>query len=91
MGEDEVEDEKKKESEFFGSTTVGSRGQIVIPCDLREELEIESGDKLLFFYFPHREKEFTVMKPGALHDMEEFAKRLKEKAEIGKNQEKSGN
>lgn len=47
-----VKDEEKLKPKFYGSTTVGSRGQIVIPCDLREELDIESGAKLLFFHFP---------------------------------------
>ena len=32
---------------FFGSTTVGERGQIVLPVDLRKRLAINAGDKLL--------------------------------------------
>ncbi|MGM9972777.1 MAG: helix-turn-helix domain-containing protein [Clostridiaceae bacterium] len=32
---------------FFGSVTVGERGQIVIPKKAREVFNIESGDKLL--------------------------------------------
>lgn len=32
---------------FFGSTTVGERGQIVLPVDLRKRLGINAGDKLL--------------------------------------------
>jgi len=32
---------------FFGSVTVGDRGQIVIPKKAREVFKIESGDKLL--------------------------------------------
>lgn len=37
---------------LIGTTTVGERGQIVIPADAREELEINSGDKLLVFRAP---------------------------------------
>ena len=37
------------EPEFFGSATVGERGQIVIPADARQKLEIKPGDKLLIF------------------------------------------
>ena len=32
---------------FFGSTTVGERGQIVLPVNLRKKLGIKAGDKLL--------------------------------------------
>jgi AbrB family looped-hinge helix DNA binding protein len=34
---------------YFGSATVGSHGQIVIPSDARKELVIELGTKLLVF------------------------------------------
>ena len=37
------------EPEFFGSATVGERGQIVIPAGARQKLEIKPGDKLLIF------------------------------------------
>ena len=36
-----------KQPEFYGSATVGERGQIVLPANLRKEFEIEPGDKLL--------------------------------------------
>lgn len=32
---------------FFGSVTVGERGQIVIPKEAREVFDINTGDKLL--------------------------------------------
>lgn len=34
---------------FYGSTTVGERGQVVIPADARRELEITPSTKLLVF------------------------------------------
>ncbi len=37
---------------FFGSVTVGERGQIVIPSDVRKSLHIEPGDRLLVFRHP---------------------------------------
>lgn len=37
------------EPEFFGSATVGERGQIVIPAGARQALGISPGDKLLIF------------------------------------------
>ena len=35
--------------EFCGSATLGERGQIVIPSELRSELNINPGDKFMFF------------------------------------------
>lgn len=37
---------------FYGSVTVGERGQVVIPVDARDELGIKPGDKLLAFRSP---------------------------------------
>jgi AbrB family looped-hinge helix DNA binding protein len=37
---------------FYGSVTVGERGQIVIPAEAREELGIKPGDKLLVMRDP---------------------------------------
>lgn len=33
----------------FGSTTVGPRGQVVIPVSARKDLGLESGDTMLVF------------------------------------------
>lgn len=37
----------KKTNPFRGVITVSDKGQIVIPQDLREELKIKRGDKLI--------------------------------------------
>lgn len=37
---------------FYGSATVGERGQIVIPAEARHDLGIGPGDKLLFMKHP---------------------------------------
>jgi len=42
------------EPKFFGSTTVGPKGQIVIPVNARKELGIDTGTTLLFFTGPER-------------------------------------
>lgn len=39
-------------SHFMGAATVGERGQVVIPAEARERLEIKPGDKLLVFAHP---------------------------------------
>jgi len=38
--------------EFFGSTTVGERGQIVLPAKLRREFDIRQGQELLVLGMP---------------------------------------
>jgi len=40
------------EESFYGSATVGERGQIVIPAEARAELGIQPGDKLLILKHP---------------------------------------
>lgn len=42
-------------SQFLGATTVGERGQIVIPAEARKALNINSGDKLLVFGRHHHQ------------------------------------
>jgi AbrB family looped-hinge helix DNA binding protein len=34
------------EKKLYGTATVGTKGQVVIPADAREELSIQPGDKL---------------------------------------------
>lgn len=41
--------EVKDKLRFYGAVTVGERGQIVIPQEARDALEINPGDKLLIF------------------------------------------
>jgi AbrB family looped-hinge helix DNA binding protein len=41
-----------KKAEFFGNTTVGERGQVVLPINLRKSFEIQAGDKLIVAGIP---------------------------------------
>lgn len=61
---------------FYGSTTVGERGQIVIPAEAREELGIRPGDKLLVMRHPVY-KGLMIAKIDALKGfLDEFARGL---------------
>lgn len=40
---------KKNGEQFFGTTTIGQKGQVVIPIEARESMGIKKGDKLLVF------------------------------------------
>ncbi len=37
------------DSKLIGVTSLGERGQIVIPANIREELDLKKGEKLLVF------------------------------------------
>ena len=52
----------------FGSTNVGSRGQVVVPANARKELEIGAGDTLLVFKMPHAEG-VMLLKTDAVEEM----------------------
>lgn len=41
------------EENFFGSATVGERGQIVIPAEARKRYNINPGDKVLVLGHPN--------------------------------------
>ncbi len=60
---------------FYGSVTVGERGQIVIPAEARAALGIQPGDKLLVMRDP--------LKPGLMvcsfGVMYEFLEEIKSK------------
>ncbi len=60
-----------KQGEFircYGSTTVGPRGQVVVPVSARKELGLESGDTLLVFSNFHG-KGVMLLKADAIETM----------------------
>jgi AbrB family looped-hinge helix DNA binding protein len=59
---------------FLGSATVGTKGQIVIPADAREAMQIKEGDKVVILRGP-REGSVLVLRVDSF-DM------LLQKAEI---------
>ncbi len=77
-----------KKHKFYGSTTVGERGQVVIPAEARRDLEIGHGTKLLVFSGPAGEDlvftraesmtAFLSQAKGAVSQLEEMIK-LEEK------------
>lgn len=50
---------------FWGSATVGSKGQVVIPSEARDGLKIKEGDKLLIIS-PANSNSLVVVKPDVL-------------------------
>ncbi|UCF07498.1 MAG: AbrB/MazE/SpoVT family DNA-binding domain-containing protein [Thermoplasmata archaeon] len=47
--------------EFQGSTTVGERGQIVLPAEMRKTHGIKPGDKLLVISYPLPNDAWSIM------------------------------
>jgi len=42
------------DKKLYGTATVGTKGQIVIPADAREELDIKAGDRLYVIGSPKK-------------------------------------
>ena len=51
---------------IYGTTTVGERGQVVIPSAIRKKMKIESGDKLIVF--TRHDKFIGLLKSDQLDD-----------------------
>jgi len=60
---------------FFGSVTVGERGQVVIPADARKELGIEAGDRLLAFRVPNGNG-IVLSKLEGMHELVRYFQRM---------------
>lgn len=61
---------------FFGSATVGERGQIVIPAEARLSLGIKAGDKLLVMKHPVHDGLMVAKIESIRGFLDEFSKRL---------------
>lgn len=71
---------------FFGTSTVGERGQVVIPAEAREEFGILPGDKLMVMRHPVHAGVMLFKIDSAREFLDEFQKTLDrfEKSEEGK-------
>jgi AbrB family looped-hinge helix DNA binding protein len=61
---------------FYGSATVGERGQVVIPANARAELEIKPGDKLLIMRHPVHQGIMMVKLDHLRGFLDEFSKEI---------------
>jgi AbrB family looped-hinge helix DNA binding protein len=62
---------------LFGTATVGEKGQIVIPVEARNDLDLKVGDKLLVVSGPGNQG-LLIMKPDVIR---KFAKKMNENFE----------
>ncbi|MEI6835689.1 MAG: AbrB/MazE/SpoVT family DNA-binding domain-containing protein [Candidatus Falkowbacteria bacterium] len=69
----------KNFGKFFGSTTIGKKGQVVIPMETRKEMSWADGDKLLVFGLDNGMVVLTK-----LDQVKDLAVRLEEKVKAVK-------
>jgi AbrB family looped-hinge helix DNA binding protein len=65
------------EHKFFGTTTIGEKGQVVIPSEARAIMELKKGDKLMAFS-PGQ----GMIVLSKLSNFEEFAAHLSEQVSV---------
>ena len=64
----------------YGAVTVGERGQLVIPADLRKDLDIKAGDRLMIFAKIDR-KMISIMREKDFSDFLQKASKIISKLE----------
>lgn len=62
---------------FVGSVTLGERGQVVIPAEARDQMDLKPGDKLLAFCHPGKQM-VCLCKLTMLEQMRAFLDRLEQ-------------
>ena len=61
-----------RERKFYGTTTLGEKGQVVIPAEARQSLNLKKGEKLLVFGIG------DLLAISRLANLEKFAAHLTE-------------
>ncbi|MDO8535687.1 MAG: AbrB/MazE/SpoVT family DNA-binding domain-containing protein [Candidatus Omnitrophota bacterium] len=64
----------------YGAVTVGERGQLVIPANLRKDLDIKAGDRLMIFAKIDR-KMISIMREKDFSDFLQKASKIISKLE----------
>ena len=61
----DIEIEGHEAPKFYGATTVGERGQVVIPAEARRDFDIKPGDKLVVIGM-HKSRGIVITKAESL-------------------------
>lgn len=65
-----------KNIHLAGTATVGPKGQVVIPVDVREAMRIEPGDKLIVLYLDEKKSVAFITERQAQRYVIEMGKRF---------------
>jgi AbrB family looped-hinge helix DNA binding protein len=68
--------EKRRREMVYGTTTIGEKGQVVIPAEARKALGLVPGEKLLVFGMGRE-----MLALAKLSNLERFAAHLADRAE----------
>lgn len=58
-----------KDLKLYGTATVGTKGQVVIPADARNECAITPGDRLYVIGLAHQHQAIGLIKEDYLREM----------------------
>ncbi len=61
---------------FYGVATIGTKGQVVIPAEAREEMSIQPGDKVIVIGRQHPTKGFGMICICPVESAEQFVNEL---------------
>lgn len=61
---------------FYGVTTVGTKGQVVIPAEAREEMNLHPGDKVIIIGKRHPAKGFGMVCICPVSSAEQFLEEM---------------
>jgi len=64
-----------KSIQLVGTVTVGPKGQVVIPSEVRDQMGISSGDKLVALYFAEKKSVVFITEQQAQEHVTEMGQR----------------
>ena len=67
---------------FYGSATIGTKGQVVIPAEAREELAMRDGDKVIITKAPHHNGILIIKADVLENHLSEIQEKLKNHKEV---------
>lgn len=77
-----------KHLQLAGTATLGPKGQVVIPADVREKMNINPGDKLIALYVEDKQSIAFVTETQAQTIIDQFNTHIAELTDVIQSSEK---